>query len=100
MKKSSMYFWKWFAGAVVLVLLGLWWWTSQLSYAPYPQIPATQPNETDQVTVEANAETIQTASSALGTVVGGSTATALPLSTRNYTNLLSMSAGANAMKSG
>jgi hypothetical protein len=52
--------------------------------------------QTDQVTVEANAETIQTASSALGTVVAGSTATALPLSTRNYTNLLSMSAGANA----
>ncbi len=52
--------------------------------------------QTDQVTVEANTEAIQTASSALGTVVGGSTATALPLNTRNYTNLLGLSAGANA----
>ncbi len=51
---------------------------------------------TEQVTVEANVETIQTASSALGTVVGGATATAIPLTTRNYTNLLGLSAGANA----
>src|SRR5579859_7926081 len=32
----------------------------------------------------------------MGTVVGGQTATALPLTTRNYTNLLGLSAGANA----
>ena len=51
---------------------------------------------TEQVTVEANVETLQTASSALGTVVGGSTATAIPLTTRNYTNLLGLSSGANA----
>jgi hypothetical protein len=50
----------------------------------------------EQVTVEANVETIQTASSSLGTTVGGATATALPLTTRNYTNLLGLSAGANA----
>ena len=51
---------------------------------------------TEQVTVEANVESLQTASSALGTVVGGATATAIPLTTRNYTNLLGLSSGANA----
>jgi hypothetical protein len=45
---------------------------------------------TEQVTVEANVETIQTASSAVGTVVGAATATAIPLTTRNYTNLLGL----------
>jgi hypothetical protein len=53
-------------------------------------------SQNEQVTVQANAEAIQTASSALGTVVSGNTATALPLNTRNYTNLLGLSAGANA----
>ena len=52
--------------------------------------------QTDQVTVEANVEAIQTSSSALGTTVGGKTATDLPLTTRNYTNLISLTAGANA----
>jgi hypothetical protein len=52
--------------------------------------------QTEQVTVEANVETVQTASSTLGTVVGGQTATALPLTTRNYTNLLGLSSGAVA----
>ena len=51
---------------------------------------------TEQVTVEANVETLQTASSAMGTVVGSAAATAIPLTTRNYTNLLGLSAGANA----
>jgi hypothetical protein len=51
---------------------------------------------TEQVTVEANVETLQTASSAMGTVVGSAVATAIPLTTRNYTNLLGLSAGANA----
>jgi hypothetical protein len=50
--------------------------------------------QAEQVTVEANVETVQTASSTLGTVVQGQTATALPLTTRNYTNLLGLSAGA------
>jgi hypothetical protein len=49
-----------------------------------------------EVTVEANVETIQTASSAMGTVVNNNAATALPLTTRNYTNLIGLSAGANA----
>ncbi len=52
--------------------------------------------QAEQITVEANAETIQTASSTLGTTVNSQAATALPLNTRNYTNLLGLSAGANA----
>ncbi len=52
--------------------------------------------QAEQVTVEANVETIQTSSSALGTVVSNQTATALPLTTRNYTNLIGLTAGANA----
>ena len=52
--------------------------------------------QTQEVTVQANVETVQTATSALGTVVGTETVTELPLNTRNYTNLLAMSAGANA----
>ncbi len=52
--------------------------------------------QSEQVTVEASAETLQTESSTLGTTVGGSTVTALPLSNRNYTQVLGMSAGANA----
>ncbi len=52
--------------------------------------------QAEQVTIEANVETIQATTSALGTIVAGQTATALPLTTRNYTNLLGLSAGANA----
>ena len=52
--------------------------------------------QTQAVTVEGEVEAIQTASSALGTVVNTQTVVALPLSTRNYTNLLAMSAGASA----
>lgn len=48
------------------------------------------------VTVEGEVENIQTASSALGTVVNTRSMETLPLSTRNYTNLLAMTAGANA----
>ncbi|HTC91183.1 MAG TPA: carboxypeptidase-like regulatory domain-containing protein [Bryobacteraceae bacterium] len=51
--------------------------------------------QTDQVTVEASAETLQTTSSALGTTVGTRSVTNLPLTTRNYTQILGMSAGAN-----
>src|SRR5712691_3778541 len=53
-------------------------------------------SETQTVTVDASAEIIQTASSTLGNVVGSTTVSALPLSTRNYVNLVAMSAGANA----
>src|SRR3989441_4982391 len=52
--------------------------------------------QAEAVRVEAEVETIQTASSALGTVATAATVTELPLSTRNYTNLLAMSSGANA----
>ncbi len=52
--------------------------------------------QTEAVRVEAEIETIQTTSSALGTVATAATVTELPLSTRNYTNLLAMSTGANA----
>src|SRR5665213_57787 len=49
--------------------------------------------QAQSVTVESNAEeAVQTASSAMGTVVNTQTVAALPLSTRNYTNLLAMSA--------
>jgi hypothetical protein len=46
--------------------------------------------------VEASAETVQTTNATLGTVVGGQMITDLPLNTRNYTNILALSAGANA----
>src|SRR5271170_279840 len=51
--------------------------------------------QTDQITVEASAETLQTTSSALGTTVGTRSVSSLPLTTRNYTQILGMSAGAN-----
>ncbi|HTC91175.1 MAG TPA: carboxypeptidase-like regulatory domain-containing protein [Bryobacteraceae bacterium] len=51
--------------------------------------------QSDQVTVEATAETLQTATSSLGTTVESRTVTALPLANRNYTQILGLSAGAN-----
>ncbi len=51
--------------------------------------------QSEQVTVEATAELLQTSSSTLGTTVGGNTVTALPLSSRNYTQILALSAGTN-----
>jgi len=48
---------------------------------------------TEEVTVEAVAETLQTATSTLGTTVTGSTISNLPLSARNFTAVLGMSAG-------
>jgi carboxypeptidase family protein len=50
-------------------------------------------SQTEQVTVEALTEGLQTSSSTLGTVVGTRTVTSLPLSTRNYTQILGLSAG-------
>jgi hypothetical protein len=50
-------------------------------------------SQTEQVTVEAQTEALQTSSSTLGTVVSSATVTALPLSTRNYTQILGLSAG-------
>jgi hypothetical protein len=49
--------------------------------------------QSEQVTVEATAETLQTASSTLGQVVGGTTITEMPLSSRNFTAIIGLSAG-------
>ena len=51
--------------------------------------------QSEQVTVEATAETLQTSSSTLGTVVGSATVTELPLANRNFTQIIGLSAGAN-----
>jgi hypothetical protein len=51
--------------------------------------------QTQEVTVEAGAEVLQTATSTLGTTVGSRTVTALPLSNRNYTQIIGLSAGVN-----
>jgi len=53
--------------------------------------------QTQQVEVSAEAESaIQTTGAAQGTVLGGATITDIPLTVRNYTALLGLSAGANA----
>src|SRR5580698_6154776 len=51
--------------------------------------------QSEQVTVEATAETLQTSSSTLGTVVGTTEVTELPLANRNFTQIIGLSAGAN-----
>jgi hypothetical protein len=53
-------------------------------------------SQTEQITVEANVETVQTASSTLGTVVGERSVTGLPLTARNYTQIISLAAGVSA----
>ena len=53
-------------------------------------------SQAEEVTVEANAETVQTTSAALGGVLGGAQVVNLPLTTRDYTNLLALSAGVSA----
>ena len=50
-------------------------------------------SQAQAVTVQSEVEAIQTTSSALGTVANSRTLTEIPLNTRNYTNLLAMSAG-------
>src|SRR5215471_9742039 len=51
--------------------------------------------QSEQVTVETQTEVLQTATSTLGGTVGATTVTQLPLSTRNYTQILALSAGTN-----
>lgn len=51
--------------------------------------------QSEQVTVQAEVGALQTANSTLGTTVGTRTLTSLPLSSRNYTQILALSAGAN-----
>lgn len=53
-------------------------------------------NASQSVTVEGAVEAVQTTSSTMGTVANSQTVTDLPLNTRNYTNLLTMTAGANS----
>jgi hypothetical protein len=53
-------------------------------------------SQTTSVTIQEQAETVNTTNATLGTVVAADTAVALPLNTRNYTNILGLSAGANA----
>jgi hypothetical protein len=50
----------------------------------------------EQVTVEGDVEPLQTASSSLGNVVSGSQVSGLPLTTRNYTQIIGLVAGVNA----
>ena len=50
---------------------------------------------TEQIVVQGLAEGLQTATSTLGTTVNSNTVTALPLSSRNYTQILGLAAGAN-----
>jgi hypothetical protein len=50
--------------------------------------------QTEQITVEAAAEVLQTESSTLGTVVSSQSINDAPLASRNYTQILNMSAGA------
>jgi len=52
--------------------------------------------QTEQVTVEAVVETLQTATSSLGTTVNSRTMSQLPLASRNYTQIIALSAGASA----
>jgi hypothetical protein len=52
--------------------------------------------QSEEVTVSATAEVLQTQTSTLGTVVGEKTMTETPLASRNYTQVLSLSAGAAA----
>lgn len=50
-------------------------------------------SQAQQVTVQSNAETIQTQSPTVGQLVGSHEITALPLSSRNYTQIINLSPG-------
>jgi hypothetical protein len=52
-------------------------------------------SQADTITVAATADELQTGTSSLGTVVSTRIVSALPLTTRNYTDILGLSAGAN-----
>jgi hypothetical protein len=53
-------------------------------------------SQTQEVTVAAEAEALQTSNATLGDVISSTSTAALPLTTRNYTNLLGLSSGANS----
>ena len=46
--------------------------------------------QSEQISVEGQAETLQTATSTLGTTVSSQTVTALPPSSRNYTQIMAL----------
>ena len=50
--------------------------------------------QAEKVTVEGEVETVRTSNATVGAVMTSQTVTSLPLTTRNYTNLLGLSAGA------
>ena len=50
-------------------------------------------SQTQQITVESTVETIQTQNATVGGLVSGDTVTSLPLSTRNYTQVMDFSPG-------
>jgi Carboxypeptidase regulatory-like domain len=52
--------------------------------------------QSEQITVEAAAEALQTQSSTLGTTVDSKAVVELPLSNRNYTQIIGLSSGVNA----
>src|SRR5271166_2660401 len=52
--------------------------------------------QTENITVESVVETLQTTSSSLGTTIGSRQVTELPLSSRNFTQIVGLSAGASA----
>jgi len=52
--------------------------------------------QSEQVNVQAEGEVLQTSSSTLGTVVGERSVAGLPLTNRNYTQILSLAAGVSA----
>ena len=51
--------------------------------------------QAEAVVVQAEAAALETQNATLGTVVGGQSVSAFPLRSRNYTQILSMSGGAN-----
>ena len=53
-------------------------------------------SQNQQVTVEATAETVQTQNATVGGLVAGQTVVELPLSTRNYTQVIDLSPGVTA----
>jgi hypothetical protein len=51
--------------------------------------------QTQQVTVKSDTETIQTQNATVGSLVGAKTVTTLPLNSRNYTQVIDLSPGVN-----
>jgi hypothetical protein len=71
----------------------MFWTILAMLVSTQPGMPQGSPSES--VTVETQTEALQTATSTLGATVNGNTVTQLPLSTRNYTQILALSAGTN-----